>query len=701
MNRVEPSRAGPGQAEMSRAEPSRTQASIGYTCSVSRGDMGDWDNSDKFIQRLDFSSCGEESEDRSVNEEDSLSSSPPRRSEFQKWQESSPLPVTPPQRKFSELFLSRTKAWVSPTLKASPPVNKTWGSAETPLHITWKKLQLCDTPHTPKSLLSKTAFPSSGIKVPAKGYRQQRYAPGADSDDSTQASLVNINPFTPESYRQMLFLSNDKRKTREELKDPRPRSQIKQELPPQRYPLKESNMVSRYKKEFLEIEKIGVGEFGSVYKCIKRLDGCVYAIKRSKRPLAGSSDEQLALREVYAHAVLGHHPHVVRYYSAWAEDDHMIIQNEHCNGGSLQDVLLENAKLGQYFQEAELKEILLQVSMGLKYIHNSGLVHLDIKPSNIFICHKLAVAGPSGQESDSEDEFSSGVVYKIGDLGHVTSITNPQVEEGDRRFLANEVLQEQYCNLPKADIFALALTVALAAGAAPLPHNGTMWHHIRKGNVPAIPQNLPRTFLELLKLMIHPDPVERPSATALIKHPVLRPSCGKALELQEALNIEKCKTAMLERLGGEAMWRRPAWQVFRQFVRHESDTVAPLVLERSMNRVQLLGRVGQDPIMRQVEGKNPVTIFSLATNEMWRTGDSELGQGGDVSQKTTWHRISVFRPGLRDVTYQYVRKGSRIYVEGKIDYGEYTDKNNVRRQATTIIADNVIFLSEGSPRDKV
>ncbi|NWY65101.1 SSBP protein, partial [Erithacus rubecula] len=125
-----------------------------------------------------------------------------------------------------------------------------------------------------------------------------------------------------------------------------------------------------------------------------------------------------------------------------------------------------------------------------------------------------------------------------------------------------------------------------------------------------------------------------------------------------------------------------------------------LVSVSAMNRVQLLGRVGQDPIMRQVEGKNPVTIFSLATNEMWRTGDSEVGQGGeiwhlplsllctsgDISQKTTWHRISVFRPGLRDVTYQYVRKGSRIFVEGKIDYGEYTDKNNVRRQATTIIA---------------
>ncbi|NXN24455.1 WEE2 kinase, partial [Nycticryphes semicollaris] len=492
--------------------------------------MDSWDDSNEFIQRLDFSSCGEESEDRSINEEDALSLSPTRSCESQKCQESSPLPATP-QRKLSEIFLSRTKAWMSPTLHSSPAVSKSKGNAETPLHITWKKLQLCDTPYTPKSLLSKTAFPSSGTKVPPKGFRHLRFTPGADSDDSTQASLVNINPFTPESYRQTLFLPNGKRKTRGEP-----------------YPLKESNMVSRYKKEFLELEKIGVGEFGSVYKCIKRLDGCVYAIKRSKRPLAGSSDEQLALREVYAHAVLGHHPHVVRYYSAWAEDDHMIIQNEHCNGGSLQDALLENANLGQYFPEAELKEILLQVSMGLKYIHNSGLVHLDIKPSNIFICHKLAVTSPAGQEeSDSEDEFSSGVVYKIGDLGHVTSITNPQVEEGDRRFLANEILQEQYCYLPKADIFALALTVALAAGSAPLPHNGAMWHHIREGNIPPIPQKLPHCFLELLKLMIHPDPVKRPSATALTKHPVLRPSCGKAVQLQKQLNVEKCKTAMLER----------------------------------------------------------------------------------------------------------------------------------------------------------
>ncbi|XP_018419436.1 PREDICTED: single-stranded DNA-binding protein, mitochondrial [Nanorana parkeri] len=145
------------------------------------------------------------------------------------------------------------------------------------------------------------------------------------------------------------------------------------------------------------------------------------------------------------------------------------------------------------------------------------------------------------------------------------------------------------------------------------------------------------------------------------------------------------------------MFRGAVAQVLRQSARFQSSDAG--ILERSLNKVQILGRVGQDPVMRQTDTKNAVTIFSVATNEMWRTGEGEVfNASGDINQKTTWHRISVFRPGLRDVAYQYIKKGARVFVEGKIDYGEYTDKNNVRRQATTIIADNIIFLSDTRER---
>uniref|UniRef100_A0A673FQK5 Wee1-like protein kinase n=1 Tax=Sinocyclocheilus rhinocerous TaxID=307959 RepID=A0A673FQK5_9TELE len=370
-----------------------------------------------------------------------------------------------------------------------------------------------------------------------------------------QTPLVNINPFTPDSILvQSSTLQRNNRKRAHwndscgedmDASDP----EIEDELipPSKRITMMENNnMMSRYASEFHELEKIGSGEFGSVFKCVKRLDGCIYAIKRSKKPLAGSVDEQNALREVYAHAVLGQHPHVVRYYSAWAEDDHMLIQNEYCNGGTLSDVIAENNRRMHFLSEMELKDLLLQVSRGLKYIHSTALVHMDIKPSNIFISRKPAASVEEFE--DEEDGPTTRVVYKIGDLGHVTTVTNPQVEEGDSRYLANEVLQEDYSNLKKADIFALALTVISASGAEPLPTNGEKWHKIRQGILPHIPQVLSQEFLSLLKLMIHPDPTRRPSTSDLVRHPVLlTASRMSADQLRVELNAERFKNALLQK----------------------------------------------------------------------------------------------------------------------------------------------------------
>lgn len=66
--------------------------------------------------------------------------------------------------------------------------------------------------------------------------------------------------------------------------------------------------------------------------------------------------------------------------------------------------------------------------------------------------------------------------------------------------------------MTKADIFALGLTVIEAAGSGPLPKNGSEWHRLRSGELPKLSQTLPRDMIDLLKSMIHPDPIARPSA---------------------------------------------------------------------------------------------------------------------------------------------------------------------------------------------
>ncbi|XP_059190255.1 wee1-like protein kinase [Centropristis striata] len=438
---------------------------------------------------------------------------------------------------------------------------------DTPPHKTFRKLRLFDTPHTPKSLLSR----ARGSGGPGSSSRRVALfktveASGKSTSDSSrrqQTPLVNFNPFTPDS---LLIQSATQQRNRKrahwndscgedmEASDGEGEEEV---LPPsKRITMMESNMMSRYASEFLELEKIGCGEFGAVFKCVKRLDGCIYAIKRSKKPLAGSVDEQNALREVYAHAVLGQHPHVVRYYSAWAEDDHMLIQNEYCNGGTLSDVISENYRRLSYLTELELKDLLLQVTRGLKYIHSTTLVHMDIKPSNIFISRKSVA---SCDECDDDEGVTTSVVYKIGDLGHVTRVNNPQVEEGDSRYLANEVLQEDYSNLQKADIFALALTVVSASGAEPLPTNGDKWHEVRQGKLPAVPQLLSADLLALLKLMIHPDPSRRPSTSELIKQPVLLTAARmSADQLRVELNAEKFKNALLQKELKKAQQARAA-----------------------------------------------------------------------------------------------------------------------------------------------
>ncbi|KPJ17184.1 Single-stranded DNA-binding protein, mitochondrial [Papilio machaon] len=107
--------------------------------------------------------------------------------------------------------------------------------------------------------------------------------------------------------------------------------------------------------------------------------------------------------------------------------------------------------------------------------------------------------------------------------------------------------------------------------------------------------------------------------------------------------------------------------------------------EKTINQVTLLGRAGADPQKRGTE-EHPVINFPLATHYSYKY------ESGDILQRTDWHRISIFKPGLRDTVYKYLKKGQRVYVTGKLSYGEVKLDDGQVRSASTVIADDVIFF---------
>ena len=108
----------------------------------------------------------------------------------------------------------------------------------------------------------------------------------------------------------------------------------------------------------------------------------------------------------------------------------------------------------------------------------------------------------------------------------------------------------------------------------------------------------------------------------------------------------------------------------------------------AINKVILVGNVGKDPEVRYVESNVAVANFPLATSERGYTSRS----GAQVPERTEWHNIVLWR-GLAEVAEKYVKKGTQLYIEGKLRTRSWTDSNNVVRYTTEIFADNMEILS--------
>jgi single-strand DNA-binding protein len=109
-------------------------------------------------------------------------------------------------------------------------------------------------------------------------------------------------------------------------------------------------------------------------------------------------------------------------------------------------------------------------------------------------------------------------------------------------------------------------------------------------------------------------------------------------------------------------------------------------MARGINKVILVGNLGQDPETRCMPSGGAVTNFTLATNESWKDK-----QSGEQKERTEWHRVAMFNR-LAEVAAEYLRKGSQVYVEGKLRTRKWQDRDGHDRSTTEVIADEMQML---------
>ena len=111
-------------------------------------------------------------------------------------------------------------------------------------------------------------------------------------------------------------------------------------------------------------------------------------------------------------------------------------------------------------------------------------------------------------------------------------------------------------------------------------------------------------------------------------------------------------------------------------------------MARSLNKVMLIGNLGKDPEVRHLENGTAVANFSIATTESYKDRNS-----GEIISNTDWHNVVVWR-GLAEVVEKYLKKGAKVYVEGKLRTRSWQDKEGATRYTTEVVVDDLVMLGK-------
>lgn len=296
---------------------------------------------------------------------------------------------------------------------------------------------------------------------------------------------------------------------------------------------------------FEVISTLGSGTFADVYKVKSKVDGRLYAIKRNRRQFRGKRDREAALSEVRSMQWLQSHVasfpntkkannslYLLFFFQAWQEDGHFFCQTELCCRDTCREMMdalrsqwnvaktrypslrrlpardgviagTDSDLEGRILPEPVIWKACHDIVSGLSFIHAHGLVHNDIKPSNIFLVKHCRF----------------GALCKIGDFGMARNIgSSDDGQEGDQKYMALELL-ESGTSHPSADIFSLGLTLYEMASNLQftVPSDGSRWHDLRRGqHALEFPADRSTELAQLVRATIELDRDKRPLADTIL-----------------------------------------------------------------------------------------------------------------------------------------------------------------------------------------
>ncbi|KAF8210427.1 kinase-like domain-containing protein [Mycena galopus ATCC 62051] len=281
--------------------------------------------------------------------------------------------------------------------------------------------------------------------------------------------------------------------------------------------------VGYFERVFDEEGELGSGEFGKVIKVKSRTRHEYFAVKKSKR--FEGVRHRLRLREeveILQHlnnACGGVQPNVLTFVDSWEEDDVLYIQTELCELGNFARFLWEFGRVFPRLDEGRIWKIMVDLSRGLQFIHDAGVIHLDLKPSNIFVMasgrFKIGDFGMASIWPRTSTATGTGT----GDQLEAESVVGFE-REGDKVYLAPEVLQGRYGKA--ADVFSFGMTMLETASNMVVPDQGEAWLRLRREDYSQVEgvDEMPELF-GLIQQMMRTDPETRVGVEEICGHPVV------------------------------------------------------------------------------------------------------------------------------------------------------------------------------------